>query len=64
MNEAYQLENIDLKKELDEAIKTMKFGSITVLVQDGEIVELDITNKKRKKKSQGQVIPAQIKSIK
>lgn len=64
MNEAYQLENIDLKKELDEAIKTMKFGSITVHVQDGEIVELDITNKKRKKKSQGQVIPAQIKSIK
>lgn len=62
MNEAYQLENVDLKKELDEAIKTMKFGSITVLVQDGEIVELDITNKKRKKK--GQVIPAQIKSIK
>lgn len=51
MNEAYQLENVDLKKELDEAIKTMKFGSITVLVQDGEIVELDITNKKRKKKS-------------
>lgn len=64
MNEAYQLENIDLKKELDEAIKTMKFGSITVLVQDGEIVELDITNKKRKKKNQGQVIPAQIKPIK
>ena len=64
MNEAYQLENIDLKKELDEAIKTMKFGSITVHVQDGEIVELDITNKKRKKKSQGQVIPTQIKSIK
>ncbi|MGN0347765.1 MAG: YezD family protein [Lachnospiraceae bacterium] len=48
------LQSDELKKEsylelIDNMIKEMKFGTITVIVQDGKVIQIDKTDKIRLK---------------
>ncbi len=40
-------EDRSLREELDRLLKEVRFGSITLIVQDGRVVQIDVTHKLR-----------------
>ncbi|KAB7668867.1 DUF2292 domain-containing protein [Bacillus sp. B1-b2] len=45
MGEANQLDKV--KKQLEEILQTMKFGSVTLVIQDGKIIQIERNEKIR-----------------
>lgn len=45
MGETNQLDKV--KTQLEEILKTMKFGSVTLVVQDGKIIQIEKNEKIR-----------------
>ncbi|TRZ36310.1 DUF2292 domain-containing protein [Niallia circulans] len=45
MGETNQLDKI--KDQLEEMLKNMKFGSITLIVQDGKVIQIEKSEKIR-----------------
>lgn len=45
VGEANQLDKV--KKQLEEILQTMKFGSVTLVIQDGKIIQIERNEKIR-----------------
>ncbi len=45
MGEANQLERV--KNQLEQMLSSMKFGSITIVVQDGKVIQIEKNEKIR-----------------
>jgi len=42
-----EMHKMRLKEKIEELLKNMKYGNITIIVQDGKIIQIDKTEKHR-----------------